>query len=281
MTDYDSSPFETNQDVVAGDAVIIFRDKDGNDLILNKGEHPKVGDPIVIHPTKTGEIVTHGKSKIGVGDKVILVKGKDGDIYALEAGINSYRDCQIIRHVKHDLSVQNDPPHEDSYFYHKYVFELERPIQRLPGGGWPPVNLRIDFDVDYNNEGFQCWYPHGGLWLGVAENWTIDSNEDDFWWCLGTGDPHMTIRGPAIWEGGNDGENQYCVTNWLQACPQCCPPPASIDEINYIQVYLSSQSSEYFGGFVKTHLLYLTVCEGEVRDGWCDSLRDYGVRDYL
>lgn len=273
MTEYDPEIFTNNPDVIAGDSGIVFKTGNSGLEYLGKGDPLREGDLIVAHHSSDGDIITHGRSRIGVGDKVILVKSKDGDIYALKAGRkNPYRDCPLIPHVTHDLSVLNDPPHEDTYLYKKYIIDLGRPIQRVDGA-WPAIHLRMDFDVEYHNEGFQSWYPYGGVWLGVSET----GHDDDWYWCVGTGSPYITIAGPPMWEGNTNGDNQFCVTNWLGGCPLCCPP--SFDEINYLHIHIRNTSSLYWGGFVKTRLLYVTLCEGDVTEGWCDSLRD--IRDIL
>jgi hypothetical protein len=110
-TEYDpTAPIDSNENVSVNDKVIIFKDKyEGND-ILATGDKVSVGDPIVIHTTNTTDKVTHGKSSIEVGDKIIIVPTQDDDLVALKAGADSYSDCNIIHHYTHPHYEQHDPP---------------------------------------------------------------------------------------------------------------------------------------------------------------------------
>jgi hypothetical protein len=265
----DEEIFTNNPDVIAGDSGIVFKTRNGDNEYLAKGDPVKVGDKIVIHHTSDGDLITHGNSRIGVGDRVIVVRGKDGDLCALHAGQgNPYRDCPLIHHTTEDVSQPHDPP-DDDWQYHAYDIHLERPITRDPEtGDWAQVHARFDFGVEFNEEGFQCWYPHGGVWIGVSE-------DGDNWWWQGSNNPYTTISGPPEWYCG-DGA-QWCIqyfTNWIA-------PPGTLDEINYVHVHIRSASSLYWINHVKTRLLYSTFCEGDLREGFCDSLDDLGIRSQL
>lgn len=262
----DEEIFTDNPDVIAGDSGLIFNTKNGKQY-LGKGDNIKRRDLIVVHHTADGDLATHGISKIGVGDKVIVVKGKDGDLYALSPGTpNPYRNCKPLRKSTHDYSKPHDPP-DDSWEYRKYVCHLDKPIVKT-SGGWPRINLRIDFDVQYLQKGFQCFYPYGAMWLGVSQDGKT------YWWCgqgAGSGNPYMILGANPLFNLRNS--NRYCIRNWLGSCPECCPPP--FDEINYIQVHIRNGSSLFWKNFTKSRMLYLTVCEGIVTDDYCNSLNEF------
>ena len=276
VDDWDEEIFTNNEDVTAGDNCIIFKTKNGEKVAVTKGIQPRGGDKVIVHHTSDGDLITHGKSRIGVGDTVVVVPGEDGDLYGLKGWINPMRDCQLIHHRRFN-SNGDSTIYPGRYYYKKSVFDLERPTERLPDGGWPRINLRLDFAItnrEIGNDFGDMWYPYGGVWVGVSEN------GEDYWWCGGTGSPYATIAGPPMWHRGEEGMVQLCIEHWLGGCPLCCPPP--FDTINYIQVHLHTTSSLYFKRpTVDSTLLYLTICEGFIRDGFCRDLADFGIRDLL
>lgn len=251
-------------------------EQDGEQIILPRGEDIQVGDTIVIHPTSDGDWVTHGKSRIAVGDTVVVVPLEDGDLAALNGAYNPWCDCPVIRKTKHDVSVQNIG--DDSFYYHEYIFRLNEPIKRdwdSPGKTFPRTNVRLDFDVDYNLEGFQCFWPYGAVWIGVSE----DGN--NYWWC-GHPNPHMVLSASPMYDCGYG--SVYCRENWLNSCGSindCCPPPLTISEVNYFKVHIRNGSSLYWNNYTKTALIYFSVCVGTVHDGWCRELPEDELRRAL
>lgn len=260
--------------------ILFNKTKNNRALTLAQGAAPEIGDTIGIHPygdTKNQiQKVTHGLNYFQVGDEVIIRKlsGDSGEA-AFRPDVDRFKDCNRIGNTMHDQSVYW--PDTDDCYYRKYIFNLDTPIVG-DDGSWPSVNLRIDLDIEYSAEGFQAWYPLGGMWLGVSDEIWTEGNDDTltWFWCVGTGDPYLTIAGPPMFYPEDTGLAHFCVENWLQGCPLCCPPP--FDEIHSLQVHMHTNSSLYWGGVIRSRLIRLIMCEGTVEPGWCDTS---SIRDYL
>jgi len=272
---FDEEIFDNNPDVIAGDRCILFKTK-GGWAALPKGFNIGVGDTIVVHKDISGEWITHGNNRIGIGDKVIVVPTRDGDLAALNPGTNPWRDCPIVPKTTHPKGEMHDPP-DDTWQHHSYSIELSRALDPFE-----IVNVRFDFTKGFDNRGFQPWYPWGGVWLGLGAE---DSNGDPFdgTWYWPVGNPYMVIRGQPmisldgsticmIGEQTNDYQT-WCIKNFLQGL---YPFGRAEWDVKWIHVHISQQSTLYWKNYTLSDLDHASVCAGgEVRDGWCDEASSY------
>jgi len=253
-------------DLNNGDKVIIFPTKAGT-AALGPGESPEVGDLIAVHKTINGDLVTHGKSDITVGDKVIIVHTLDGDQVALHSGApNPIKKCMTIAHGYGDESQPHSPP-DDTYQYHATNIILSRPV-------YPEelLNVVLKFGPQEDTRGIQPWYPYGGVWIGISE----DGND----WYWAGGNPYMTIRGQPAFHCDEhstplvgfkrDGGRTWCIYNFMESF---YPIGQANWPVNYIHVHISQQSTLAFYNYTKTGFTSAHLCSGPVDDGWCDVLK--------
>jgi hypothetical protein len=270
-----------NPYVEAGSKAILFDTKYQGKRALTSGYGVEPGDLIVVHKDKHGELITHGKSKIKEGDEIIVVPGKDDDLYALYPALDKdkpTRDCRLIGGSFAGTADNSSSCYElaGTYKYIKYAVSLGEPMVR-----YNQYNLRLGFTVAWSGKGWypvwgpfcteeypdycsSCWYAGVGVWVGlgndgVVNHWIYDS------------DPWPTIRGPPHhinYPGGHAS---------IPACPSWTMinffNSYGLSECNYIEIVLHNRASFYFGGTVEpaNALTNFTLCKGTVPYG------DYGV----
>lgn len=273
---YDEEIFDNNPDVIAGDRCILFKTKSGWAGLPN-GFNIGVGDTIVVHKDITGEWITHGNNRIGVGDKVIVVPLADGDLAALNPGTNPWRDCPIVPKTTFPMGEEHDPP-DETMQHNSYSIELSRELDP-----YELVNVRFDLIKGCDTRGFQTWYPCGGVWLGLGAADT-NGNPDTGTWFWPEGNPYSTIRGRPIadlstgvvmvGELTNDNET-WCIKNFMGSL---YPYGRGTWPVKWIHVHISNNSSLYWKNYTRSDMIQATICAGgPVRDGWCGSLDDFGA----
>jgi hypothetical protein len=269
-----------NPYVDTGDKTILFKTVNDTTEVLPAGHELGVGDKIVVHKTHYGDTVTHGRSKIAVGDRVVVVPLNDGDLAALYPKLDKdspIHNCQLIgasyagtadtASICYDLA--------GTYKYIKYAVTLGEPMVR-----YNQYNLRLDFTAAWSGKNWYavwgpfctqeypewdslCIYAGVGVWVGlgndgVVNRWIWDS------------DPWPTVRGPP---------HHINYLNGHESIPSC-PSWTMIDffnsyglsECNYIEIVLHNRASFYFGGSIEpaNALTNFTLCKGTVPYG------DYG-----
>lgn len=271
-----------NQNVDVGDGAIVFHEtKNKRQLVLAEGKQPQPGDIIGLHPTDIKTIgdtqVTHGLNKFEVGDEVIIRELKTKDEAAFRPGEEDYfHECQAWPYSFHNHS-QMDERTGYRWFY-EYQIALARPIKRLPNSVlFPRTNIILKFDISYNADGFQNFWPYGAVWIGVSQD------DETYYWCSCT-DPRMVLSAnPMFVLGPKTGT--YCQVNWLNACgspADCCPPPLSIQKVRYIKIHIRHQSSLYWAGWsASTNLIGFEICVGKEGSRWCMYTPARGIRDML
>jgi hypothetical protein len=262
-----------NDDIKVNDNSIIFtKTKNGRVLVLNEGEVPRIGDTIGIHPQNIQDEatshVTHGLNAFQPGDQVIIRKLRTGEEAAFKPGFKGMYGCQ---NVTYGMSTNHGYNPDDTVKYYDYTISLNEPFYREEHD----MNLYLNFNYSFNDEGYQCWWPYGGVWMGFS------SDGNTWYWCI-SGSPYSTIRGSPIFVCGPEGYywplgnstsmgGEWCYPDALNvnACStnqgetNACG--ASILEdvpINHIRIHISTCSSLYWGQTTETELTYFSVCRG-------------------
>lgn len=235
--------------VEAGDKSIIFTGQDGEKYILTGGGPVGVGDPVVIHTTAEGEQVTHGASRLKVGDKVILVQTQDGDTVGLHAA--PVFDCNFIPKWVKAHYEQHDPP-DGTLQYASYDIHLSRPLDP-----YEIVNVYFDFWHGFDDRGVQPWYPNMGVWIGFGPD------DENYYWP--GGDPYLTVRGqPAVDLGGEatlagtyDGESRWTINDFMGTL---YPYGRADWKVEYIHIHISQQSTLAFYNYTEGDMRGVSLC---------------------
>jgi hypothetical protein len=264
-----------NDDIKVNDNSIIFtKTKNGRVLVLNEGEVPRIGDTIGIHPQNIQDEgisqVTHGLNAFQPGDQVIIRKLKTGEEAAFKPGFKGMYGCQ---NVNMGLSTSHGTSNPDgTRQYYAYTYHFDEPFYREDHD----LNLTFGFRHEFHYDGFQCWYPYGGVWIGFS------SDGSGWFWCAAGGDPYAMIRGLPIFVCGPKGF-YWPLGDSTSMGPDWCYPDAlnvnvcstnngetnacgaSINAgvpINFIHILISTNSSLYWDNHTGTDLSRFTACRG-------------------
>ncbi|BDZ68614.1 hypothetical protein GCM10025860_20620 [Methanobacterium ferruginis] len=256
-----------NDDINAGSKVLIFPIKDGKKVSLGPGAPAEVGKHICYHKTRSGELVTHGMKGLAIGDEVIVVHTRDGDLVGLRSGTpNPIRKCIPLNKFIHPHFEQHDPP-DATWQYIKYDIELSQALDPSD-----IVNIVMDFEIECNGGGVQPWYPCGGVWIGFGPE------KDEYYWPQG--DPYITIRGqPAVVLGPGgygtlvgelqNGNSRWCIEDFLG---HLYPYGGASWPVKWIHVHMSQNSTLYFKNYLESRMVNFQLCVGTVENGWCERL---------
>lgn len=279
---------EPSSDIDIGSGSIVFKEtKNGHPLILAKGPDAQIGETIGIHPldvVENKEYVSHGINYFKIGDGVIIRELATGEEAAFKPGWEYFGECENIPVGVHDLTKRNidkDPECPEgiaqNIWYREYEFFLSKPIERLEDSViFPRTNLNIGLAPAFNDDAFQSFWPYGAVWIGVSED------GDSYYWC-GSTDPHLILSADPMFSLSPE-DTQYCQVNWLNACgspSDCCPPPLSIQAVNYIKIHIRHQSSLMWYGYNKADIGHIVICVGQEGEHWCMYTPDRGIRDML
>lgn len=285
--------------IKAGDGGIIFLGEDDTENILQPGLEPRVGMPIVVHPT-TEEIVTHGHEIIRVGDRVIVVPLDDGDWASLKPGFVQEANCKPIIKWVHETTNHEWVDTNGNPIYRSYDIHLSEPFYRNDHD----MNINAYF-MKYNNDkryGFLGnRYPWGGatIGFGTAPEGTHPTlgvgyygpSPDVQWFFDLGGSPYATLSLNATWDLGdtsgiNGIENDnphYCYMDALN--DNTCNPQSPFRStlpgstpIEYIHIQIRAYGSAYFAGCcgVKSFLRAIDICRQVPTE--CET-RCYGGRN--
>lgn len=148
------------------------------------GSKVRVGEEIAVHKSDMviADYLSHGRSRVKVGDDVIIRPSVEFPLVALKpvgCGLEWY---------KNSHGVDN---YDNSRQYFHYVYKFDEPM--MIGGG-TKFDIRIIMNRVEYGEGFQNWYPYGGIWIGaISVGEDADEDTVDFWI---DANPYDVVSGP-------------------------------------------------------------------------------------
>jgi hypothetical protein len=186
----------------------------------------------------------------------IPYNGKSGNDHSYPPGGRWLDDCGIV-------TPYDDPDLRclGTYQYRCFDITLSKPM-------WAGDIITMDLSMhSYCNQyGFQCWYPCGGIRIGIRSmpNWITHPTNPLYntWFWFNDANPIPVIRGsPAFYSAPEQGEDNdsgttnYYVDDFLIhfLIPDNLP-------IYSIRIWVDTASSQYWTNYVK---------EGRVTGDWC------------